>query len=203
VTDATPQSTPASSHKAVLTWEGVGIVLIIIVGTSLHFWFEWLGYWRPAALFAAVNESTWEHFKMAFWPTLVYGLIEYPFLKDRTQNFWLAKFAGLLTMPVLTAILFYGYTAITGHHNLIADAVIFVVSIIVGQMVSYKLLTTDRAAKQSVQRLAIAGIVVMTLAFSLLSYVPPRTFLFEHPEGGEYGILQSYEDHDHEDEHDH
>jgi hypothetical protein len=203
MTDATPQSEPISWHKTVLAWEVVGILLITIVGTSLHFWFEWLGYWRPAALFAAVNESTWEHFKMAFWPTLTYGLIEYPFLKDKTRNFWLAKFAGLLTMPIVTAILFYSYTAITGHHYLIADAVIFVLSVIAGQLVSYKLLTSGQAAKQSIQRLAIAGIVVMVLAFSLLSYFAPRNFLFEHPEGGEYGILESYEDHDHDGEDDH
>jgi hypothetical protein len=41
----------------------------------------------------------------------------------------------------------------------------------------------------------------MVAAFSLLSYSPPRNFLFEHPETGEYGILESYEGHDHEKDH--
>ena len=29
-------------------WEIIGIFFIIIFGTTLHFWFEWTDYWRPA-----------------------------------------------------------------------------------------------------------------------------------------------------------
>ena len=73
--------------KRILRWEIAGVAVIIILGTTLHFWFEWTGYWRPMALIAAVNESTWEHFKMAFWPGFFFSLIEYRFIKDETNNF--------------------------------------------------------------------------------------------------------------------
>ena len=76
-------------------WEIVGILFIIGFGTTLHFWFEWTDYWRPIAIIAAVNESTWEHFKMAFWPSLIFAVIEYPFIKDATNNFFIAKFLML------------------------------------------------------------------------------------------------------------
>ena len=46
-----------------------------------------LGHSHPDVV-AAVNESTWEHFKMAFWPGLIFALIEYPFLKEETNNFF-------------------------------------------------------------------------------------------------------------------
>ncbi len=114
-------------------WEILGTIFIIGFGTTLHFWFEWTGYWRPMALIAAVNESTWEHFKMAFWPGLLFALIEYPFLKEETNNFFVAKFAGLLVMPVITVILFYGYTSLTGTHLLWVDVIIFILSVIGGQ----------------------------------------------------------------------
>ena len=122
--------------KKVQSWEIIGILIIIGFGTTLHFWFEWTDYWRPMALIAAVNESTWEHFKMAFWPALIYALIEYPFIKDDCNNFALAKFAGLFTMPIITMILFYGYTALTGTHMLWVDVVVFILSVIGGQIIS-------------------------------------------------------------------
>jgi hypothetical protein len=53
--------------KTALRWELAGIVSIILAGSTLHFAFEWANYWRPAALIAAVNESTWEHLKLGFW----------------------------------------------------------------------------------------------------------------------------------------
>jgi hypothetical protein len=186
-------------NSKVKRWELIGIVLIIGFGTTLHFWFEWTDYWRPMAIIAAVNESTWEHFKMAFWPGLIFAAIEYPFLKKEVNNFMLAKALGLLTMPVITMILFYGYTAITGQHALWADVIVFMLSVIGGQLVSLKILTTEKNYQPGVRALAAATLLVMTIAFSLLSYYPRENFLFAHPETGEYGILADY-DHD---EHDH
>lgn len=178
-------------------WEIIGTIFIVGFGTTLHFWFEWTGYWRPIALISAVNESTWEHFKMAFWPGLFFALIEYPFLKQETNNFFVAKFAGLFAMPVITTILFYGYTSLTGTHLLWVDVIVFILSVIGGQWISLTILTKSRKMQPRFQYLAIAGLVIMVLAFSLLSFFPRRNFLFAHPETGEYGILSDY-DHDHE-----
>lgn len=178
-------------------WEIVGTVFIIGFGTTLHFWFEWTDYWRPMALIAAVNESTWEHFKMAFWPGLIYALIEYPFLKDETNNFIVAKFAGLLAMPIITMILFYGYTSLTGTHLLWADVIVFILSVIGGQWISLIILTKTKPLGASVQKLALGGLILMVLAFSLLSYYPRENFMFAHPGTGEYGILSDYDEHDH------
>ena len=174
-------------------WETIGAIVIIGFGTTLHFWFEWTGYWKPIALIAAVNESTWEHFKMAFWPGLIFALVEYPFIKQETENFFTAKFAGLFAMPVITTILFYGYTSLTGTHILWVDVLIFISSVIGGQWVSLKILTGSGKKNLRLQNFAIAGLILMLLAFSLLSYYPPRNFLFAHPGTGEYGILRDYD----------
>jgi hypothetical protein len=153
------------------------------------------------ALFAAVNESTWEHFKLAFWPGLFFALIEYRFLKDVTNNFFFAKFVGLLAMPVIITILFYGYTSLTGTHLLWMDILIFILSVIGGQWLSLIMLTRLETTQPVLQKIALAGLTLMVLASSLLSYYPLQNFLFEHPETGEYGILSDY-DHDHDHDHD-
>jgi len=176
-------------------WEIIGIIFIAAFGASLHFVFEWTDYWRPAALIAAVNESTWEHFKIAFWPSMIWAAIEYLFIRKKVNNFAVAKAAGFLAMPLLTAVLFYGYNAITGHHYLILDVIIFIISAITGQIISMRLMQRDTIEVAWLRKLAVGILIAMTLAFSTLSYYPMKNFIFTHPENGEFGILSDY-DHD-------
>jgi hypothetical protein len=178
-------------------WEWIGVIFIVVFGATLHFAFEWSGYWRPAAILAAVNESTWEHFKIAFWPAFIWALILYPIISKQTQNFIIAKAAGLLTMPLVIAILFYGYTAITGQHYLLADIVIFIGAVIAGQWVSMQVLLKPPIHIPWLRGLALGTILMMVIAYSTLSYYPPENFLFAHPESGEYGILAEYHHDDH------
>jgi hypothetical protein len=184
-------------NKRIRNWEIAGILFIIGFGTTLHFWFEWTDFWRPIALIAAVNESTWEHFKMAFWPGLIFAIVEYFYIRKEAKNFFAAKFLGLFAMPIITMILFYSYTSIFGVHLLWADVIVFIILVIGGQLLSLYILTKTNEYKPYVKLLAIGGLLVMTFAFSLLSYYPRENFLFAHPENGEYGILSDYDDHDH------
>jgi hypothetical protein len=183
--------------KSIQRWEILGIVFIVAFGATLHFLFEWSGYWRPMAIIAAVNESTWEHFKIAFWPSMIWALIELPFLRKTTRNFGIAKAAGFATMPLVIAVLFYGYTSFTGQHYLIADIIIFIIAVIVGQWVSMRLMARPPIEIQWLRWLALGALAIMIAAYSTLSYYPPKNFLFAHPESGEYGILSDYHHDDH------
>ncbi len=103
-------------------------------------------------------------------------------------------------MPIITMILFYGYTALTGTHMLWADIIVFILSVIGGQWLSYLILTRSKRLLPGAQKLALVGLALMILAFSLLSYYPLKNFIFAHPGNGEYGILSDYEGHE---DHDH
>jgi len=105
-------------------------------------------------------------------------------------------------MPVITTILFYGYTSLAGSHLLWADVIVFILSVIGGQWISLIILTKTEKMQPSAQNFAISGLVIMVLAFSLLSYFPLKNFIFTHPETGEIGILSDY-DHDHDNDNDH
>lgn len=52
--------TKRSSGRLKLALWDIGTVFwVCIVGSTLHFAFELSEYWRPMALFGAVNESAW------------------------------------------------------------------------------------------------------------------------------------------------
>jgi hypothetical protein len=112
-----------------LRWELVGAAFIIIAGSALHFMFAWSGYWSSVALVAAVNESVWEHVKLAFWPGLLWALIEFCVLRSNTSEFWSAKGYGLLVAPTLIVVMFYSYTALLGRNILVLDIATFMIAI--------------------------------------------------------------------------
>ncbi len=176
-------------NKKLLLWEIIGIVVIIFAGSALHFVFELTGHFAPVALIAAVNESTWEHLKLAFWPMLIFALIEYRYVKALAPSFWPAKTVSLWLTPILIVVFFYGYQWITGADNLIADITIFAVAIIIGLLVGLKLMTRP-APKPATKIAAWVGLAIILAAFCLLTFFPPKIFLFQDPISNGYGIIE-------------
>jgi len=177
------------THKhAIARWEFAGFIFINIIGSLMHFVFDWFGRCRPLALIAAVNESTWEHLKLAFWPALIFSLIEYKYLRMKARNFFLAKTLSFYTVPVFIAFLFYVYMWVIGHDVLFLDILIFVVAVGVGQLVSYMLLTTKQLTISSAKSVAIF-LAILILTFLLFTFFPPHVFLFKDPVTGGYGII--------------
>ena len=174
--------------KSILRWELGGIAFIVVLGSLLHFAFEWSGGAIPVASIAAVNESVWEHLKLGFWPALVYAALEYSRFGKSANNFHFAKTIGIYLIPITIVVLFYAYTAILGHDLLIADIAIFVVAIIVGQLVSYRLLTASPLSAR-LNRFAPIALAVLGILFVLFTFYPPQVPLFRDPISGGYGIV--------------
>jgi len=174
--------------KSILRWELGGILFIVVLGSLLHFVFEWSGNWAPVGAIAAVNESVWEHLKLAFWPALVYAAVEYGRFGKSANNFFFAKTVGIYLMPITIVVLFYSYKAILGYGLLIADIMIFVVAVIVGQLVSYRLLVASPLPR-NINRFAPIALVVLGVLFVLFTFYPPHVPLFRDSPTGGYGIV--------------
>jgi hypothetical protein len=174
--------------KGLLRWELGGIVFTVVLGALLHFVFEWSGRAVPVGAIAAVNESVWEHLKLGFWPALVYAALEYGRFGRSANNFPLAKTVGIYLISITIVVLFYLYTAILGHGLLPVDIAIFVVGVIVGQLVSYKLLTVS-LLPEKLSRFAPIALAVLAILFVLFTFYPPQFPLFRDPVTGGYGIV--------------
>ncbi len=171
----------------ILKWEAIGFVFITILGTLLHFCFDWSGKFTPLALFCAVNESVWEHLKLGFWPCLLFALFEYLVWGKNDKNFLVAKVLSLYTIPVLITFLYYAYTSITGTHNLIVDIAIFIFSVAAAQYVSYIVLTCGKDLS-SWNKTVFMLLLIIIVAFSLFTFCPPNLQLFRDPRTGSPGI---------------
>jgi len=170
-----------------LRWELLGIPLIFFAGSALHFAFEWCGRAALVAPFVPVNESVWEHLKLAFWPALVYAGVEYAAFGRNAAGFVLAKSAGILLMPLGIIVLFYAYTALIGHHVLWLDILTFLVAVAAGQGASCLLLAGARQ-HALLARTALPVVVLLGLLFVLFTFAPPRLPVFRDPVTGGYGL---------------
>jgi len=173
--------------RSILKWEVAGIPFVVILGSVLHFAFAWSGYLRPLALVAAVNESVWEHLKLAFWPSLLWTLMECRVLKIDARSFWAAKGFALLLAPILIVIIFYGYTSLLGRNIIALDIATFVIAITAAQLVSAQLV---KANFQTVwlRTIGIALLVCQLVAYSAFTFHTPPFAMFEDPRNGIRGI---------------
>jgi hypothetical protein len=173
-------------NRRLLAYELIGALFIIILGTMIHFTFKWSGNNPLVAVFSADNESVWEHLKLAFWPTLLYALIEFVPMRRKSNNFVFAKTAEVYLMIALIPTIFYTYTALMSE-NLAIDIGSFMVVAIIGQLFSYKLLTI-RQFPRWVTWVSLAFFVLLMLLFVVFTFYPPQVQLFFDPESGTYGL---------------
>lgn len=168
-----------------LTWEIIGIVFIVFLGSFMHFTYELSGENVIVGAFSAVNESTWEHLKLAVFPALLFMLIEFKFM-PKPKNFFCAKAAGIWLMPLLIIAFFYAYTAIIPG-NFVMDISIFVLAVVIGQIVSYKMMTFGKDYERFANA-SIASLFALAFFFVFFTFFPPEVFLFQDPTTGGYGI---------------
>lgn len=160
----------------------------IILGTLLHFTYQWSNDNLLVASFSAVNESVWEHLKLIFFPMLVVGIIEYLWGKKIANNYIEAKAIGIFIAICFTVISFFTYTGIIGTNAFIIDILIFIVSIVLGEYISYKLM--KRKSESNIKTLILSSFIIWFLfsCFVLCTYFPPKVNLFRDPITGFYGI---------------
>jgi hypothetical protein len=174
-------------------WEMWGILFIVLFGALLHFTFDFSGGWRPLGVISAVNESVWEHLKLAFWPAIIWTIIEFFFvqrqIKDNHPSFLLAKAIGAYTMPLVIVIIFYSYTAFTGDSILAVDLSSFVIAVVIGQIVSYRIWSSIKVSGVF-NLLGLALLIIGILLCTIFTFYPPTAGIFQDPVTGGYGIVK-------------
>ena len=164
----------------------VGIIIICIVGTLLHFTYELSHHNKIVAIFSAVNESTWEHIKIVMTPTIlwsIYEIIQYGF----NTSFLLAKSLCLLTIILLIPVLFYSYTIFTKKSILFIDVICFYITVICSQLVFKYFISLNNISMIHICLITIL-LIIEIIAYLSLSFKPYTNFIFKDPITHKYGL---------------
>ena len=171
--------------KTINLWQLVGFAVTTLGGTLLHFLYDWLNEAIWIAPFSGINESTWEHMKLLFWPMFIFAIVQSYYFKERT-NFWCIKLKGILVGLALIPLLFYAYNGVIGKSPDWINIVIFFISAAISYLYEARLFKKDNV-KCSTPNFALVILVVIAMLFVIFTFKTPEIGLFKDPLSGTYG----------------
>ena len=173
--------------KSIPLWQFGGFVFTAFVGTILHFLYGWTGENIAVAHFSAVNESTFEHMKILFFPALFFALIQRRFFIKEYKNFWCVKGAGIFTATLLVPILFYTYNRAFGTSPDWVNILIFFLSAGAGFALEARLF--QKGSRPCIfAKAAVLLLIVIAVCFVVFTFAPLKLPLFLDPLTGKYGL---------------
>ena len=165
----------------------LAVIGIFILPFLSHFAYEIF----PNIIFSfifPVNESIWEHMKILFTSTLLYGIIDYLLLKKyniKYNNFnFQLYFTSLIGIPIYLVIYLPLYNLL-GESPFISISLLLIVYIIT-QIVSYNILKEKELKILNI--ITIPVILLSYLGFIYLTYNPPHTYIFYDITEDKYSI---------------
>lgn len=171
--------------KTVLLWSFFGFAATVLAGTILHFLYTWLGEPLWIAPFSAINESTWEHMKLLFWPMLIFAApegIAFRSHESLWRAFWCIKLGSITLGIALIPILFYTYNGVIGKSPDWINIAIFFVAAAAAYAYEARLFNSTASRCKS-QRIAIAALLAIALLFVIFTFAPPPLAIFQDPRG--------------------
>jgi hypothetical protein len=143
-----------------------------------------------------VNESYWEHIKIAIWPVLLLQIVLFSLGGYQFPSYVPASTIALYSIPVTMVGLVFLYKSVTKRNILWLDISIFFVCIAIAQSIFVQVLGQLSATSGTVvmSSLFLLGLIV---AFLLFTFRPPREpDVFLDPIKKDYG-LRAHPDLDH------
>lgn len=172
--------------RSIGLWQLWGFAVTALCGTILHFLYDWSGESPLVASFSGVNESTWEHMKLLFWPMFLYAIVQQLFFRDQ-EDFWCVKLRGILCGLILIPVLFYTYNGVIGRSPDWINIAIFFIS-----AAAAYLWETQRFKRETGRcrcpKAAFALLCGIAVLFVLFTFFTPEIGIFRDPLTGTYGI---------------
>lgn len=134
--------------------EFISYVFACLLGVISHFVYQWSNNHFLIGLFFPINESTWEHLKLVFFPILIVSFIEYsvflsndlykPISNNNAEmsfsdnhSFICVKLKSALIGMFFTVILFYTVNGMFGKTPDYVNIIIYFISMAIAYLYSY------------------------------------------------------------------
>lgn len=163
------------------------VFIIFALCFLCHFAYDLIPNFITSIIFP-VNESIFEHMKIIFTSTLIYGIIDYLLLKlnkIKYNNFFFQLFyTSFISIPIFL-ILYLPIRFIFGEYLILTLSLLFITYIISG-IISYHLLKSKSLPLLNI--ISIPLIIITYTIFTYLTYNPPKNYLFYDTLTKSYGI---------------
>ena len=156
-----------------------GGAAVLALGTAAHFFYDRSGENFLVGIFSPVNESTWEHMKLVFFPMLLFAAAARLFLgREYSGAASAALCAGLLS-TALIPVIFYTYSGVLGSTVPVLNILTFAAAVLIGLYAFFRLCKSGGAERFFPLLFAVSAAVAAL--FFLFTCFPPRLGLFAAP----------------------
>lgn len=159
----------------------ISFVVISVIGTLFHFIYDWSGNNKFVGYFSAVNESTWEHLKLLFFPAVFYFVFEYFLLKKRANNFISASAIGIISGLVSIVAFFYTYKGILGYNVDFINIFIFYLGVAITIAVRTLIIKKEWFTSKTWNIVFLIIILLISFGFIVYTYSPLTLGIFTPP----------------------
>lgn len=154
-------------------------IFISILGVLLHFTYEWSGDNSFVGLFSAVNESTWEHLKLIFFPMLLLTIFEILLMPDKLpENFLFSRTIGIVSGMAFIVISFYTILGVIGKPYDSINIALYFAGVLYALTVENKLYRKD---SKKLSLISAVILFIIAISFFMFTYSSPAIGLFKNP----------------------
>ena len=119
----------------------LSIPFIVLLAPLFHYTYELSNNSLLVGIFTPVNESIWEHLKLAIYPTIIWYILSYlifnNIILDYKKWFCVCTISMILS-SFIVIIFYYTYTGAFGIHSLALDIFSLILGITIGQFVAFR-----------------------------------------------------------------
>lgn len=160
-------------------------LLYLAIFVVLHFGYD-LTHWAFLTPFCGINESVFQHLKMAFWAYLLASLIEYfvvirKFSKRKT--FWYPRFLSTIIVPWFVVLIWYLAPALFGRVESLTLEVLWAIfttyfSGVMGGIIEKNI---EEGVTLSFKVVILILLIISAFLYIWFTYKPPWIDLFINP----------------------
>ena len=162
------------------------IIFLLVCGLGVlsHFLYDWSGQNKIVGIISSINESTWEHLKLIFFPMLFVTIGEIIIFKKKLKEFLPPRVSGILAGMAFIVVVFYTFWGITGKLIDFVNISIYILGVLFAFLVEKYVRSKKMYMDLSVSIAILVGIAVL---FVIFSFNNPNVGIFFdlslHPKG--------------------
>lgn len=157
------------------------IFSVCVLGILFHFAYELLGEGKILGVIFPINESIFEHLKLALYPYIFWFMLTY-FVYKKKLNIEFKKWFVLMVFAIIHSIffimaLYYIYTGALGLSSTLFDILIYFISISYTQ---FKIahIYENYPINKTYFVIAVIILIILLLLFTIFTFSPPNIPIF-------------------------
>lgn len=150
-------------------------VFVCFLGVLFHFTYEWSGNNLIVSFFSAINESTWEHLKLLFFPMLILTILQARRYSADDTTWLYSRTLGMLAGMSFIVVTFYTIWGVLGRLIDVINIAIYFAGVLVAFLIQEK--TSKENLSLGVST-CIAIWIGLTILFVIFTVHAPNLGLF-------------------------